>query len=34
VDALRARHGLTAEAALAEVLPLLTSRRRVALVAS
>ncbi len=34
VDALRARYGLTAEAALAQVLPLLTSRRRVALVAS
>jgi 1-deoxy-D-xylulose-5-phosphate synthase len=34
VDALRARHGLTAEAALAQVLPLLTRRRRPTLVAS
>jgi 1-deoxy-D-xylulose-5-phosphate synthase len=34
VDALRARHGLTAEAALDQVLPLLSSRRRPTLVAS
>jgi len=34
VDALRARYGLTAEAALAQVLPLLTRRRRPTLVAS
>jgi 1-deoxy-D-xylulose-5-phosphate synthase len=34
VDALRARYGLTAEAALAKVLPLLTARRRPTLVAS
>lgn len=34
VDQLRARYGLTAEAALAQVLPLLEPRRRAALVAS
>ena len=34
VDQLRARYGLTAEAALAQVLPLLTRRRRPTLVAS
>jgi 1-deoxy-D-xylulose-5-phosphate synthase len=34
VDALRAKYGLTVEAALAQVLPLLKSRRRPALVAS
>jgi 1-deoxy-D-xylulose-5-phosphate synthase len=34
VDQLRARHGLSAEAALAEVLPLLAPRRRPTLVAS
>jgi len=34
VDALRARYGLTMEAALAQVQPLLTHRRRAALVAS
>ena len=34
VDALRARYGLTVEAALAQVLPLLTRRRRPTLVAS
>jgi 1-deoxy-D-xylulose-5-phosphate synthase len=34
VDQLRARYGLTAEAALAQVLPLLTPRRRPTLVAS
>jgi 1-deoxy-D-xylulose-5-phosphate synthase len=34
VDALRARYGLTAQAALAQVLPLLTRRRRPTLVAS
>src|SRR5579863_6473219 len=34
VDALRARYGLTAESALAQVLPLLTRRRRPTLVAS
>jgi 1-deoxy-D-xylulose-5-phosphate synthase len=34
IDALRARYGLTAEAALAQVLPLLTRRRRPTLVAS
>jgi 1-deoxy-D-xylulose-5-phosphate synthase len=34
VDELRARYGLTAEAALAQVLPLLTRRRRPTLVAS
>jgi 1-deoxy-D-xylulose-5-phosphate synthase len=34
VDQLRARHGLTVEAALAQVLPLLASRRRPTLVAS
>jgi 1-deoxy-D-xylulose-5-phosphate synthase len=34
VDALRARYGLTADAALAQVLPLLTRRRRPTLVAS
>jgi 1-deoxy-D-xylulose-5-phosphate synthase len=34
VDALRARYGLTAEAALAQVRPLLTARRRPTLVAS
>ena len=34
IDELRARYGLTAEAALAQVLPLLTRRRRPTLVAS
>ncbi len=34
VDQLRARHGITVEAALAQVLPLLTGRRRATLVAS
>ena len=34
VDELRARYGLTVEAALAQVLPLLTRRRRPTLVAS
>jgi len=34
VDALRSRYGLTADAALAQVLPLLASRRRPTLVAS
>jgi len=34
VDQLRARYGLTAEAALAQLLPLLTRRRRPTLVAS
>jgi 1-deoxy-D-xylulose-5-phosphate synthase len=34
IDALRARYGLTAEAALEQVLPHLSSRRRPALVAS
>jgi 1-deoxy-D-xylulose-5-phosphate synthase len=34
VDQLRARYGLTADAALAQVLPLLTRRRRATLVAS
>jgi 1-deoxy-D-xylulose-5-phosphate synthase len=34
IDQLRARYGLTVEAALAQVLPLLTGRRRAALVAS
>jgi 1-deoxy-D-xylulose-5-phosphate synthase len=34
IDQLRARYGLTAEAALAQVLPLLTRRRRPKLVAS
>ena len=34
IDALRARYGLTVEAALAQVLPLLTRRRRPTLVAS
>lgn len=34
VDQLRARYGLTADAALAQVLPLLTRRRRTSLVAS
>jgi 1-deoxy-D-xylulose-5-phosphate synthase len=34
VDALRARYGLTAEAALAQVMPLLAARRRPTLVAS
>jgi 1-deoxy-D-xylulose-5-phosphate synthase len=34
VDQLRARYGLTVEAALAQVLPLLARRRRPALVAS
>ena len=34
VDQLRARYGLTAEAALAQVLPLLAPRRRPTLVAS
>ncbi len=34
VDQLRARHGLTADAALAQVLPLLTRRRHATLVAS
>ena len=34
IDQLRARYGLTVEAALAQVLPLLTSRRRPSLIAS
>jgi 1-deoxy-D-xylulose-5-phosphate synthase len=34
IDELRARYGLTVEAALAQVLPLLTHRRRPTLVAS
>ena len=34
VDQLRAKYGLTAEAALAQVLPLLASRRRPTLLAS
>jgi 1-deoxy-D-xylulose-5-phosphate synthase len=34
VDALRAKYGLTVEAALAEVLPLLARRQRRTLVAS
>ena len=34
IDQLRARYGLTVESALAQVLPLLTRRRRPALVAS
>jgi 1-deoxy-D-xylulose-5-phosphate synthase len=34
IDDLRARHGVSVEAALAQVLPLLAGRRRAALVAS